>query len=319
MRSAYIGFDSAWSGKAPGGLCYAILDSDSLCDCATPVLATFDDAKGLIEQCREDTDYTLVAIDQPTMVPNHTGMRPVEKVAGSVQPGVQPANLNSSMFNRSAPIWAFLDDLNPKEEPLEAQQATKGLHLIEVFPGLALRGLLPNPPKKLRYNPKGSSFSIDDWRSVAECTSAHAKELGLAGFARWAAEQSGISAPSKADQDRLDALICLVVAGKWHRGDTDTAVLGDWRGYMVTPLSRQGKMKVTTAAKKHNVPIGTGSWRVYEAVLAYFDGKHYDAFEWLGHPSAALGGETPLERAKTPEGTQDVLDLIGRLEHGIPT
>ena len=155
MRCAYIGFDSAWSGKAPGGLCYAILDSGSLCDFATPILATFDDAKCVIERCREDTDYTLVAIDQPTMVPNHTGMRPVERVAGSIQPGVQPANLNSSMFNRAAPIWAFLDDLDAREEPLEAQRATQGLHLIEVFPGLALRGLLPIPPKTLQCNPKG--------------------------------------------------------------------------------------------------------------------------------------------------------------------
>ena len=64
---------------------------------------------------------------------------------------------------------------------------------------------------------------------------------------------------------------------------------------------------------------GSCASRVYDAALTYFDGKRDEAFEWLGHPSAALGGETPLERAKTPEGTQDVLEEIGRLEHGIPT
>ena len=64
---------------------------------------------------------------------------------------------------------------------------------------------------------------------------------------------------------------------------------------------------------------GSCASRVYKSTLTYFDGKRDEAFEWLRHPSAALGGETPLERAKTPGGTQDVLDLIGRLGHGIPT
>ena len=174
MRSAFVGFDSAWSGKQ-GGICYAVLDDGCLGDFDTPTLGSFDDAKVLIQRRREEADYTLVAIDQPTMVPNHTGMRPVEKVAGSVQPGVQPANLSRPMFNRNAPIWTFLDDLNPTEEPLAAQRAAPGLHVVEVFPGLALRGLLPTPPKKLRYNPEGSGFSIDDWRLVAECTASQTR------------------------------------------------------------------------------------------------------------------------------------------------
>ena len=31
------------------------------------------------------------------------------------------------------------------------------------------------------------------------------------------------------------------------------------------------------------------------------------------------GGDTPLERADTATGAEDVIDLIGRLEHGIPS
>ena len=74
---------------------------------------------------------------------------------------------------------------------------------------------------------------------------------------------------------------------------------------MVTPLSAAAAKKATLKAKKHNVPINGGSWDVYKAALSYFDGKRYDTFEWLGHPSAALEGETPLDRAKTPGGTQE--------------
>ena len=35
--------------------------------------------------------------------------------------------------------------------------------------------------------------------------------------------------------------------------------------------------------------------------------------------TAALEGEMPLERADTAIGKEDVIDLIGRMKHGIPT
>ena len=326
MRRAFVGFDSAWGGKTRGGICSAVFDGAELAEVGCPEPAGFDDAKRVVHRRDRHAEFTLLAIDQPTTVPNATGMRPVERVAGSVKLGVQPANLSSSMFNRYAPIWTFLDDLGGSEEPRRAQQNAAGLHVIEVFPGLALPALLPTPPDNLplslHYNPaKKANFSITHWRRVADCAEAHAQELNIGPFVEWAAKQSENPDPTKEDQDCLDALLCLIVALKWWREDPDTVVLGDWRGHIVTPLSAEGLNAIKCAATKKSlsVPIGDGSWALYDAALGYFDGKHYDAFEWLGHPSAALGGETPLERAKTPEGKQDVLDLIGRLEHGIPT
>ncbi len=59
--------------------------------------------------------------------------------------------------------------------------------------------------------------------------------------------------------------------------------------------------------------------RVFNAALAYFEGDREHAVDWLKHPNPALGGETPLRRADTATGAEDVVDLIGRLEHGIPT
>ena len=59
--------------------------------------------------------------------------------------------------------------------------------------------------------------------------------------------------------------------------------------------------------------------RVSNAALAYFEGDRDHALDWLKHPNPALGGETPLQRADTATGAEDVIDLIGRLEHGIPT
>jgi len=43
------------------------------------------------------------------------------------------------------------------------------------------------------------------------------------------------------------------------------------------------------------------------------------AAHWLNTPAVALDGEAPLDHAMTEIGARDVLRLIGRLEHGIPT
>ena len=59
--------------------------------------------------------------------------------------------------------------------------------------------------------------------------------------------------------------------------------------------------------------------RVFNLALSYFDGNREHALDWLKHPNPALAGEAPLERADTATGAEDVIDLIGRLEHGIPT
>ena len=59
--------------------------------------------------------------------------------------------------------------------------------------------------------------------------------------------------------------------------------------------------------------------RVFDMALSYFDGNREHALDWLKHPNPALAGETPLRRADTATGAEDVIDLIGRLEHGIPT
>ena len=59
--------------------------------------------------------------------------------------------------------------------------------------------------------------------------------------------------------------------------------------------------------------------KVFTRAVVYFDDDRNDAIEWLKHPNPALAGETPLERANTAIGADDVIDLIGRMEHGIPT
>ena len=59
--------------------------------------------------------------------------------------------------------------------------------------------------------------------------------------------------------------------------------------------------------------------RVLDRALSYFDGGRAHALEWLKHPNPALARDTPLAHASTPARAKDVIDLIGRLEHGIPS
>jgi putative toxin-antitoxin system antitoxin component (TIGR02293 family) len=59
--------------------------------------------------------------------------------------------------------------------------------------------------------------------------------------------------------------------------------------------------------------------RVVARAIELFEGNAEHARQWLTSTVDALGGRTPLEFASTDVGTIEVENLIGRLEHGIPT
>jgi predicted RNase H-like nuclease len=108
-----------------------------------PRQASFKEALEFIQRERRTCDYCLVALDQPTIVPNTTGCRPVDRVAGSligfIGGGVQPANRSRvGMFDDGAPIWRFKRDLGATEDPEVSRKAQHGIFIVEVFPALAL-------------------------------------------------------------------------------------------------------------------------------------------------------------------------------------
>lgn len=59
--------------------------------------------------------------------------------------------------------------------------------------------------------------------------------------------------------------------------------------------------------------------RVFLRALELFEGDDEAALTWLSRPQPALGGLPPLELAKSDVGAKEIEDLIGRLEHGIPS
>ncbi len=56
---------------------------------------------------------------------------------------------------------------------------------------------------------------------------------------------------------------------------------------------------------------------VMDAAIALHDGDTGRALQWLLRPARALGGVRPIDHLDSPEHLQAVLDLIGRIEHGV--
>lgn len=261
--STLIGFDSAWTDKksAPGAICALVVDEGQPVTFHPPRLSTFDEALAFIETVKSPDGATLIALDQPTIVPNLTSMRPVERVAASliswIGGGVQPANRGKvGMFCDASPIWNFLGRLGATEDPEAARTATSGTHVMEVFPALALPSLDPQFFNRLsgpRYNPgRRKTFRLEDWKKVARVAQAHFVSFGVLEAAEWCAIEAERDKPTKADQDRLDAMLCLLVAMHWRLGARDDCMmLGDLdTGYMVIPASLEVKERVRAAAIK---------------------------------------------------------------------
>jgi len=57
--------------------------------------------------------------------------------------------------------------------------------------------------------------------------------------------------------------------------------------------------------------------RIVYAAFGLFEGNREAAVAWLKRKNRALGGETPLEMSSTEIGGEEVLNLVGRLEHGV--
>lgn len=264
-KETLIGFDSAWANKAPGAICAITLDHGTLLDFKPPKLVRFDQAAAYIEEAALASEYVLVALDQPTLVPNKTSMRPVERVAGSIVNaiggGVQPANRGkTTMFGDRAPIWWFLDRIGARENPTVAREASTGLFLIEVFPALALPSIIPSiwyRRRAAKYNPVGPRFSLEDWCLVAKEIARFAEELGASPVAFAANELSRLESPKKGDQDKLDALICLTIAWMWRCQPRESSVLiGDnTSGYMVTPIKDDTRAVLAKAALRKSVQM----------------------------------------------------------------
>lgn len=259
-----FGFDSAWTDKNPGAICVLSFDDCGHVTFNPPMLVRFRDALSHIEHLRITAGRTVVAIDQPTIVPNASGMRPAERIAASVLSytggGVQPANKGkAAMFGDRAPIWQFKKDLGAEDEPELARSADSGLFLVEVFPALALPGLHVAFAGRYcapKYNPQNrKKFRASDWEAVVKAMAAIAQKLELDECAEWCKTLCTISKPTKGQQDQLDSVICAIIGYIWLACKrSDSVMLGDLEtGYIVAPVSRETVGRLKAAANDKGV------------------------------------------------------------------
>lgn len=264
----FVGFDSAWTDnlKAPGAITAVSFEDSNVVCWYAPRLVSFDEALEFIRDVRDEDGVTLIALDQPTVVPNATSMRPVERVAASLVSwlggGVQPSNTGRvGMFCTQSPIWLFLGALGALERPEESRTAACGLYLIEVFPALALASLHPDffgRHAAPRYNPgRQKTFELADWARVAEAAAAEADGFGCLEMAAWCRTLATLERPTKADQDKLDSVLCALIAIGWRRRPREQSLLlGDLiSGYMVTPASPAVRARLEFAARKVGVAV----------------------------------------------------------------
>jgi len=195
--TAIVGFDSAWADKAPGAICALVVDAEGAVGFKPPELASFDQALGFVETESLMCDACLIAVDQPTIVPNTMGCRPVDRVTGSlisfIGGGVQTANRSKQgLFDDNAPFWRFKACLGATEDPERSRTAITGRFIIEAFPALALSifnsaffGRLRAP----KYNPANKrKFRSEDWIDVVETVRRYAQLAGIKGIEKWANE-----------------------------------------------------------------------------------------------------------------------------------
>ena len=224
MSTLLVGFDSAWTGKNKGGLVGALRHDDgSYVELGDPQKVNYPDAEKVVLEWQDQHDptSTIVLLDQPTIVKNATGQRPVENLVASPVSrrygGVQPANTSKKeMFGAQAPVWGFLRAFGRAADPMGAAVATRVFETYPVLALIALDWLLPDsrPTRRLpKYNPANRrKFSLEDWRYVCDQTAGSLREFGLTDTPAWIDKMREHTKPTKGDQDGLDACLCLLVA-----------------------------------------------------------------------------------------------------------
>ena len=249
MSFLLVGFDSAWTISNLGALVGVVLHEDGgFEELGTPKNLDYREAERVILdwQAAKLPDSTLILLDQPTIVQNATGQRPVESIVCSAVSlrygGMQPANTGRiEMFGAQAPIWSFLARFGGASDPFAKRSTTQVLETYPVLAMISLGWTLPDKRSSGRlpkYNPdRRHTFALADWEYV--CRQAHIEysSRGLTQIAQWIDRQVKNLSPRKADQDCLDACICLLVA--LHLAQRrDCMIVGNGEsGYIVVPDS----------------------------------------------------------------------------------
>jgi predicted RNase H-like nuclease len=251
MTTLLVGFDSAWTQTNSGAIVGVLRQGDgTFQEFGPPECVNYAVGQETILGWQDEAkpDATIVLLDQPTIVENGKGQRPVENIVGSAVSlrygGMQPANTGrTDMFGSEAPVWPFLSHFGGPADPLISSADTRVIETYPVLAMVALRWMLDDirPKGRLpKYNPdRRRNFSISDWKHVCSLTAIEFRERGIFGIADWLDLATGNLSPKKCDQDGVDACICLLVA-LYLAERKDCLLVGDQlTGYIVVPYESE--------------------------------------------------------------------------------
>lgn len=250
MTTLLVGFDSAWTVGKSGAVAGLLrTDDGEFVDLGPPRISSFTQAGTTILewQASHQPTRTLILIDQPTVVKSQVGkQRSVEKIVCSPVSrrygGVQPAHPGrEEMFGSAAPLWNFLERFGGAADPLHNLGDVVVLETYPVLTLISLGWLLPDSRatgKLPKYNPdRKKTFSISSWQYVCQRLSHEFQKRGIENLSDWLEGLANLTRPTKPDQDRVDACICLLVALCLSDG-ADCLMVGTVEeGYMVVPFS----------------------------------------------------------------------------------
>lgn len=121
-----VGFDSAWTPGNSGSIAGLVAQGADFREIAPPQVVNYVEAEQLILDWQRhfQPKRTIILLDQPTIVNNATGSRPVDKiVCPSVSlrlGGMQPASHSRvEMFGPAAPVWTFLRCFGGAADPTQ--------------------------------------------------------------------------------------------------------------------------------------------------------------------------------------------------------
>lgn len=263
------GFDSAWTAAGRGALTILRTGPAGTQVLAPPTSVTFDEALHLLvghANGPREHAQVVIAINQPLVVPNATGRRPVDAVASRVAQRVgsatQPANRSRvGMFDDAAPLWAFLGELRKRWpdlslDPADVRDGGPAAVVVEAYPVLGLLGLLPGlleRGKLFRYNPTRTSFEPGDWASLCASLARMFARASIPPLSAWCGSLAFLAGPTKRDQDRLDSVICAAM-GLLLCSGVPMGVVGDLeRGYMLFPAIEPLRSTLQDTARAEGV------------------------------------------------------------------
>lgn len=275
MGSLVVGFDSAWTPTNAGAIVGTFIDdTGAVHELGLPRLVRYAEAGNIVNDWRSahSPSLTVVLIDQPTIVENLRGQRPVERIVSSAisrrRSGMQPANRGRvEMFGDEAPIWEFVQRFGGVTAPYDGGTSTR---VIETYPVLAMISLgwvLPDsqrPAGRLpKYNPeRKNTFAMADWVHVCRAAAAQLRIEGAAELSTWLDSMARHPKPTKSDQDRLDACICLISALHLAKGGEGLFIGSCLSGYIVVPDAESLRNELATRCRRLNY-VATDWMRVF--------------------------------------------------------